>query len=62
MPVPEITSVEALDRYAVGKKIAGSKGLAWRDVQLSVLSLPPIAESFTMPATTEPPVVWITSG
>ncbi len=32
MPVPETTSAEALDRYVVGKKIAASKGPAWRDV------------------------------
>ena len=54
MPVPETTSAEALDRYVVGKKIAASKGPAWRDVQLSVFSLPPVAEVFTMPAVTEP--------
>jgi AraC family transcriptional regulator len=62
MPVPETTSAEALDRYVVGKKIAASKGPAWRDVQLSVFSLPPIARVFTMPAVTEPFIVWITSG
>ena len=62
MPVPEATSAEALDRYAVGKKIAASKGPAWRDVQLSVMSLPPVAEVFTMPAVTEPFIVWTTSG
>ena len=62
MPVPDTTSAEALDRYAVGKKIAASKGPAWRDVQLSVISLPPIAEIFTMPAATEPLLVWTTSG
>jgi AraC family transcriptional regulator len=62
MPVPETTSAEALDRYVVGKKIAASKGPAWRDVQLSVFSLPPVARVFTMPAVTEPFIVWITSG
>ena len=62
MPVPETTSAEALDGYAVGKKIAASKGPAWRDVQLSVFSLPPVAEVFTMSAVTEPFIVWITSG
>ena len=62
MPVPETTSAEALDRYVVGKKTAASKGPAWRDVQLSVFSLPPVAEVFTMPAVTEPFIVWITSG
>jgi AraC family transcriptional regulator len=62
MPVPETTSAEALDRYVVGKKIAASEGPAWRDVQLSVFSLPPVARVFTMPAVTEPFIVWITSG
>jgi AraC family transcriptional regulator len=62
MPVPDTTSAEALDRYAVGKKIAASKGPAWRDVQLSVLSLPPVAEVFTMPSVNEPFIVWTTSG
>jgi AraC family transcriptional regulator len=62
MPVPEATSAEALDRYAVGKKIAASKGPAWRDVQLSVISLPPVAEVFTMPSVNEPFIVWTTSG
>jgi len=62
MLVPETTSAEALDRYVVGKRIAASKGPAWRDVQLSVFSLPSMAEIFTMPAVTEPFIVWIASG
>jgi AraC family transcriptional regulator len=62
MPVPDTTSAESIHRYAVGKKIAGSKGPAWRDVQLSVLALPPVAEVFTMPAVTEPFIAWTTSG
>jgi AraC family transcriptional regulator len=62
MPVPDTTSAEALHRYAVGKVVAASKGPAWRDVQLTVMSLPPAAEVFTMPAVTEPFIVWTTSG
>jgi len=62
MPIPETTSAEALDRYAVGKKIACGRRPAWRDVQLSVMALPPVAEVFTMPAVTEPFIVWTTSG
>ena len=62
MPVPETTSAEALDSYVVGTKIAASKGPAWKDVQLAVFSLPPVAGVFTMPAVTEPFIVWITSG
>jgi AraC family transcriptional regulator len=62
MPVPETTSAEAIVRYAVGTKVAASKGPAWRDVQLTVLAMPPVAEVFTMPAVTEPFIVWTTSG
>ncbi|MCX6954846.1 MAG: AraC family transcriptional regulator [Verrucomicrobia bacterium] len=62
MPVPETTSAEALHRYAVGRTIAASRGPAWRDVQLSVLALPPVAEIFTMPAVTEPFIAWTTAG
>ena len=62
MPVPETTSAEALDGYMLGKKVAGSKGPAWRDVQLSVFSLPPVSGIFTMPVVTEPLIAWNTSG
>jgi hypothetical protein len=44
----------------LGKRL--DKSGAWRDAQLSVFSLPPVAEVFTMPAVTEPFIVWITSG
>jgi AraC family transcriptional regulator len=62
MPVPDSTSAEGLLRYAVGQRIAGGKGPAWRDVQLTVLALPRVAEVFTMPAVTEPFIAWTTSG
>jgi len=62
MPVPETTSAEAIDHYTVGRRIAASNGPAWKDVRLSVFSLPPVAEVFTMPAVSEPFIVWITSG
>jgi AraC family transcriptional regulator len=62
MPVPDTTSAEALDCYAVEKKIAASKGPAWRDIQLCIISLPPVAEVFTMPSVHEPFIVWTTSG
>ena len=62
MPVPDATSAESLHRYAVGKQIAGSKGPAWREIQVSLMALPPVAETFTMPAVTEPFIVWTTSG
>jgi len=62
MPVPHSTSAEALDRYAMGRRIVLSQGPAWQDVQLSVLALPPVSDSFTMPAVTEPFIAWISSG
>jgi AraC family transcriptional regulator len=62
MPVPETTSAEAIDRYAVGKSVLASKGPAWKDIRLSVMALPPAADIFTMPAVTEPFIVWTTSG
>ena len=62
MTIPDTTSAEAIDHYVVGKRIAASKGTAWRDVRLSVIALPPVADVFTMPTVTEPFIAWITSG
>ena len=62
MPVPDQTSPESLDRYAVGIKVAAGKGAAWRDVQFSILEFPPVTDAFTMPAVTEPFIGWIMSG
>jgi AraC family transcriptional regulator len=61
MPVPDTMSAEAI-RYAVGKVVAAGKGPAWRDIQISVMALPPTADVFTMPSVTEPFLVWTTSG
>lgn len=61
-PVPDSTSAEAWDDYNVGKRILVSSGPAWRDVRLSVFELPPVAETFTMPAVTEPFIAWAASG
>lgn len=61
-PVPDSTSAEAWDDYNVGKRIVVSHGPAWRDVRLSVFELPQVAETFTMPAVTEPFIAWAASG
>jgi AraC family transcriptional regulator len=61
-PVPDSTSAEAWDDYNVGKRILVSSGPAWRDVRLSVFELPQVAETFTMPAVTEPFIAWAASG
>ena len=61
-PVPDTTSAEAWDDYNVGRRVAVSKGPAWRDIRLSVFELPPVAETFTMPAVTEPFIAWAASG
>lgn len=61
-PVPHTTSAEALDRYAIGRRVLVSEGPAWTDVRLTVLALPPVSEIFTMPAITEPFLAWTSSG
>jgi AraC family transcriptional regulator len=61
-PVPDTTSAEAWDDYNVGKRVVVSKGPAWRDIRLSVFELPPVAETFTMPAVSEPFIAWAASG
>jgi AraC family transcriptional regulator len=61
-PVPDTTSAEAWDDYNVGKRVVVSKGPAWRDIRLSVFELPLVAETFTMPAVTEPFIAWAASG
>ena len=62
MATPEHTSAAAVGLYAPGKKIAESKGEAWKDVHLTILSLPPVAECFAMPSVPEPFIAWVTSG
>ncbi|MBL9217280.1 MAG: helix-turn-helix transcriptional regulator [Opitutaceae bacterium] len=61
-PVPDTTSAEAWDDYNIGKRIAVGSGPAWREVRLSVFELPQVAETFTMPAVTEPFIAWAASG
>lgn len=61
-PVPDSTSAEAWDDYNVGKRILVGRGPAWRDARLSVFELPHAAETFTMPAVTEPFIAWAASG
>lgn len=60
--VPDSTSAEAWDDYNIGKRVLVSQGPAWRDVRLSVFELPQVAETFTMPAVTEPFIAWAASG
>ena len=62
MPVPDATSAEALDRYSAGTRIGGSKGEAWRDIRLSIFTLPLEMDVFTIPAVSEPFIAWTTSG
>lgn len=61
-PVPHTTSAEALDRYALGRRVLVGQGPAWTDVRLTVLALPPVSDVFTMPAVTEPFLAWTSSG
>lgn len=61
-PVPDTTSAEAWDDYNIGKRVAVGTGPAWKDVRLSVFELPHEAETFMMPAVTEPFIAWAASG
>jgi AraC family transcriptional regulator len=60
--IPDLTSVAGLQHYPAGKRTGGSEGDAWRDVQLTFFSLDSEAEQFSMPAVSEPFIVWVTSG
>jgi AraC family transcriptional regulator len=62
MPVPEKTSAENLFRYVGGKCLAFGRGEAWRNIQASVIALPPVIDALHMPSVSEPVLVWITSG
>lgn len=61
-PVPDTTSAEAWDGYNVGKRVVVGSGPAWKDARLSVFELPHVAETFMMPAVTEPFIAWAASG
>lgn len=61
-PVPETTSAEAVGLYAKSRSVAIGTGPAWNDVRVSIVSLPPVAETYSMPAVTEPFICWVTSG
>lgn len=60
--VPDTTSAEAWDGYNVGRRVAVGGGPAWKEARLSVFELPHEAETFTMPAVTEPFIAWAASG
>ncbi len=62
MKVPDTTSAEALGSYTPGTRVAGGEGAAWKDVQLSVISLPANAEAFSLPSVNEPFIAWTISG
>ena len=62
MPVPETTSAEYLVRYVGGKCLATGRGEAWREIQASIIALPPVVDGLHMPSVSEPALVWITSG
>jgi AraC family transcriptional regulator len=60
--VPDTTSAEAWDVYNVGNRVVVGSGPAWKDARLSVFELPHVAETFLMPAVTEPFIAWAASG
>jgi len=54
MTIPDTTSAEAIDHYVV-ERDSREQGTAWRDVRLSVIALPPVADTFTMPTVSSEP-------
>ncbi len=60
--IPDTTSAEAWDDYNIGNRVAVGRGPAWKDIRLSVFELPHEAETFMMPAVTEPFIAWAASG
>jgi len=61
-PTPSLTSAEGLASYPPGDRLTRSEGPAWGDVQMSVFSLSSEAETFDMPAVSEPFIVWVAAG
>ena len=62
MKIPDATSPAALEAYLAGKRTAGSEGVAWRNISLSVLAVPSAVETHAVPSVNEPFITWITSG
>ncbi len=62
MPVPETTSAAGFQRFSGGKTLAASRGAAWRDVQATITTLPPVSESVRLPAVSEPFLALTISG
>ena len=62
MSVPETTSAEAFWRYAGGKCLFESRGVAWRDIKAWLTALPPTVDTLRLPSVSEPFLAWTTSG
>ena len=62
MSTPETTSAEAFWRYAGGKCLFESRGVAWRDIKAWLTILPPTVDTLHIPSVSEPFLAWITSG
>jgi len=61
MPIPDATSAEGFDSYIGGKRLAVSRGPAWRGIRASVYVAPPSGATRT-PAVNEPLLQWTISG
>ncbi|MDN3446767.1 AraC family transcriptional regulator [Psychrobacter sp. APC 3281] len=59
---PEMTSAEAIDKYPAGLQVFRVSNGPWSNVQLSIFSLESDCEQFSMPAISEPMIVWVMSG
>jgi AraC family transcriptional regulator len=61
MPIPEITSAEAFERYVGGRCLRVGKGEAWRDLKAWLVVVPSVANMVPLPAVSEPFLAWTTS-
>ena len=62
VPIPEITSAEAFERYVGGKCLVASRGEAWRDIKAWVIAPLRAVEVVHLPAVSEPFLAWSVSG
>lgn len=62
LSVPALTSAASLASYPPGRQVARGQGTAWSEVELSVFSLTAQAETFDMPAVSEPFIAWVVAG
>jgi len=62
LPVPETTSVEALESYIGGQCLRVGRGEAWREIKAWQVAIPSVSERVSLPSVNEPFLAWTISG